>query len=43
MKPGTTITGPAMILEDGTTTVIPSSHVAWIGVDHEIIIEGPRA
>jgi N-methylhydantoinase A len=42
LKPGITVTGPAMILEDGTTTVIPSNHVAWIGADHEIIIEGPR-
>jgi N-methylhydantoinase A len=43
LKPGTTLIGPALILEDGTTTVIPSGHTAWIGADREIIIEGPRA
>ncbi len=43
LSPGTTISGPALILEDGTTTVIPSGHLAWIGADHEIIIEGYRA
>jgi N-methylhydantoinase A len=43
LNPGTTVTGPAVILEAGTTTVIPSRHVAWIGADHEIIIEGSRA
>ncbi|MGA3004992.1 MAG: hydantoinase/oxoprolinase family protein [Acetobacteraceae bacterium] len=43
LNPGATVTGPALILEDGTTTVIPSGHVAWIGANHEIIIEGTRA
>lgn len=43
LRPGATIAGPAMILEDGTTTVVPSGHIAWIGADHEIIIEGTRA
>jgi N-methylhydantoinase A len=43
LHPGTTMTGPAMILEDGTTTVIPTGHIARIGADHEIIIEGSRA
>ena len=43
LPPGTTVTGPALILEDGTTTVIPTGHIARIGADREIIIEGPRA
>src|SRR5258707_815420 len=43
LAPGTTVTGPALILEDGTTTVIPTGHIARIGADHEIIIEGARA
>ena len=43
LDPGNTLSGPAMILEDGTTTVVPTAHTAWIGADREIIIEGPRA
>jgi N-methylhydantoinase A len=39
-RPGTTISGPAVILEDGTTTIIPSGRFARIGADHEIVIEG---
>lgn len=42
LNPGASIPGPALIVEDGTTTVIPTGHVAWIGADHEIIIEGSR-
>ena len=30
---------PAVILEDGTTTIVPSGFIAWIGADDEIIIE----
>ena len=37
---GTHVTGPAAIVEDGTTTIIPSGLVARIGADDEIIIEG---
>jgi N-methylhydantoinase A len=40
LVPGATIVGPAVILEDGTTTIIPSGRTAWIGADHEIVIEG---
>ncbi len=43
LDPGTTLNGPAVILEDGTTTIVPTAHTAWIGADHEIIIEGSRA
>jgi N-methylhydantoinase A len=43
LDPGASVTGPALILEDGTTTVVPSGHVAWIGADREIIIEGSPA
>jgi N-methylhydantoinase A len=39
-RPGARMTGPAVILEDGTTTVVPSSRLAHIGGDREIIIEG---
>jgi N-methylhydantoinase A len=37
---GVTIPGPAVIVEDGTTTIIPAGHAARIGADREIIIEG---
>ena len=40
LSPGVTVTGPAVILEDGTTTVIPSGRLARIGADSEIVIEG---
>jgi N-methylhydantoinase A len=40
LAPGMIVTGPAAILEDGTTTIIPSGRVARIGADSEIIIEG---
>ena len=40
LAPGVTVTGPAAILEDGTTTIIPSGATAWIGADREIVIEG---
>ncbi len=43
LSPGATVSGPAVILEDGTTTVIPSGRIAQIGTDHEIIIEGIAA
>jgi N-methylhydantoinase A len=43
LPPGATINGPAVILEDGTTTIIPSGRTAHIGADREIIIEGTPA
>jgi len=43
LKPGAIVTGPAVILEDGTTTIVPSGRTAWIGTDCEIVIEGSLA
>jgi N-methylhydantoinase A len=43
LGPGVTVNGPAVILEDGTTTIIPSGRHARIGADSEIIIEGSPA
>ncbi len=43
LSPGATVTGPAVILEDGTTTIVPSGRIAHIGTDREIIIEGVPA
>jgi N-methylhydantoinase A len=43
LAPGVTLKGPAVILEAGTTTIIPSGRVARIGADNEIIIEGSQA
>lgn len=43
LRPGMTMTGPAVILEDGTTTIIPTGRTAWIGADSEIVIEGTLA
>jgi N-methylhydantoinase A len=43
LTPGVTVTGPAVILEDGTTTVVPTGRTARIGADREIVIEGSLA
>jgi N-methylhydantoinase A len=43
LRPGSTVTGPAVILEDGTTTIVPSGRMAHVGADYEIIIEGSLA
>jgi N-methylhydantoinase A len=43
LSPGATVAGPAVILEDGTTTIVPSGRIAHIGADREIIIEGVPA
>ena len=40
LTPGVTVIGPAVILEDGTTTIVPSGRAARMGADSEIIIEG---
>ena len=37
---GASVKGPAVILEAGTTTVVPSGRIAHIGADREIVIEG---
>ena len=40
LPPGATLTGPAAIIEDGTTTIVPSGFAALIGFGGEIVIEG---
>jgi N-methylhydantoinase A len=40
LTPGTELSGPAAILEDGTTTIVPGGFVAHIAFGGEIIIEG---
>ncbi len=40
LKKGCEIPGPACIVEDGTTTIVPSGLIARIGADGEIVIEG---
>jgi len=39
LAPGARITGPAIIVEAGTSTVLPANYTAQIGAAHEIIIE----
>jgi N-methylhydantoinase A len=43
LSPGVTVEGPALVLESGTTTIVPSGRTARIGADGEIIIEGSLA
>ena len=43
LTPGTTVAGPAAIIEDGTTTIVPTGRTARIGADSEIVIEGNPA
>jgi N-methylhydantoinase A/oxoprolinase/acetone carboxylase beta subunit len=43
LAPGTELSGPAAITEDGTTTIIPSGFTARIAYGGEIIIEGASA
>ena len=40
LSPGMRLRGPAAIVEDGTTTIIPGDCAAWIGHSGEIVIEG---
>jgi N-methylhydantoinase A len=40
LLPGTVFSGPAAIVEDGTTTIVPSGFAARIAHGGEIIIEG---
>ena len=40
LTPGVTIAGPAAIVEEGTTTIVPTGLTARIGADREIVIEG---
>ena len=39
---GARLSGPAAIVEDGTTTVVPSGYTAWIAAGGEIVIEEPN-
>ena len=39
---GARLNGPAAIVEDGTTTVVPSGYTAWIAAGGEIVIEEPN-
>ena len=40
LSPGMRLHGPAAIVEDGTTTIVPGDCSAWIGHSGEIVIEG---
>ena len=40
LPPGASVTGPAAIVEAGTTTIVPSGRVARVGADGELVIEG---
>jgi N-methylhydantoinase A len=40
LLPGMRLHGPAAIVEDGTTTIVPGDCTAWIGHSGEIVIEG---
>ena len=39
LVPGSAIAGPAAIVEDGTTTIVPTGFRAWIAYGGEIVIE----
>ncbi len=43
LRPGATLSGPAAIVEAGTTTIVPTGFQAWIAHGGEIIIEGAAA
>ncbi len=43
LRPGATLSGPAAIVEAGTTTIVPTGCHAWIAHGGEIIIEGAAA
>jgi N-methylhydantoinase A len=43
LGPGAEVTGPAAIVEDGTTTIVPTGFTARIAFGGEIIIEGDFA
>ncbi len=40
LPPGATLSGPAAIVEEGTTTIVPTGLTARVGADREIILEG---
>jgi N-methylhydantoinase A len=36
---GACIAGPAVIVEDGTSTIVPTGHTAYINAGDDIVIE----
>lgn len=40
LRPGDTLSGPAAIVEDGTTTIVPTGFTAQIASGGEIVIHG---
>ncbi|MGE4047177.1 MAG: hydantoinase/oxoprolinase family protein [Acetobacteraceae bacterium] len=40
LRPGQRVPGPAAIVEEGTTTILPAGFIARIAVGREIVIEG---
>jgi N-methylhydantoinase A len=40
---GANVTGPAVIVEDGTSSIVPSGYVAHIGAGDDIVIEESEA
>jgi N-methylhydantoinase A len=36
---GARIAGPAVIVEDGTSTIVPTGHTAYINAGDDIVIE----
>jgi N-methylhydantoinase A len=39
LKPGMSLDGPALIVEDGTTTVVPNGFIARINEVGQIVLE----
>lgn len=39
LPPGTSVAGPAIIVEDGTSTVVPCGYTARVSASHDIVIE----
>jgi len=43
LPPGAGVAGPAVIVEDGTSTILPAGFAARVAADGEIIIEEDAA
>jgi N-methylhydantoinase A len=43
LRPGISLAGPAVIVEDGTATIVPTGFAARIAAGQEIVIEEPAA
>ena len=41
LRRGEHLTGPAVIVEDGTSTIVPSGYTVRIGAGDDIVIEEP--